>query len=274
MLKSEHPDTSRAPLTVHSNIGHGLNQRQQGLLDWVQREGFASVEALASHFDVTHQTIRRDINQLAELRLLRRFHGGAGLPSTVENVAYTARLVLLHEEKRRIARLVAEHIPDHASLFINIGTTTEEVALALAQHQGLRIITNNLNVAAAMCGNPGCEVIIAGGVVRPRDRGVTGEATIDFIRQFKVDFAVIGISAIESDGTLRDFDYREVRVAEAIIAQSRQVYLVADHSKFGRAALVRLGHVSHVTALFTDKPVPAAMASVFAEAKVAVHVAK
>jgi DeoR family glycerol-3-phosphate regulon repressor len=258
---------------VDSNITPELNGRQHRLLDWVMREGFASVEALATHFGVTHQTIRRDINELAELGLLRRFHGGAGLPSTVENVAYSARQVLLHEEKRRIARLVAEHIPDNASLFINIGTTTEEVAKALAHHEGLRVITNNLNVAAAMCGNPGCEVIIASGVVRPRDRGVTGEATIDFIRQFKVDFGVIGISAIESDGTLRDFDYREVRVAEAIIAQSRQVYLVADHSKFGRAALVRLGHVAQVTALFTDQPVPAAMQPVFSEAKTAVHVA-
>jgi DeoR family glycerol-3-phosphate regulon repressor len=254
-------------------LSPSLNQRQQDLLIWVQREGFASVEALASHFSVTHQTIRRDINQLADLKLIRRYHGGAGIPSSVENVAYSARLVLFHEEKRRIAKLMATHIPDNASLFINIGTTTEEVAKALAHHRGLRVITNNLNVAAAMCGNQECEVIIAGGVVRPRDRGITGEATMDFIRQFKVDYGVIGISGIEPDGTLRDFDYREVRVAEAIIAQSRQVYLVADHSKFGRPALVRLGHLSQVSALFTDKPVPQAMEAVFAEAKTAVHVA-
>jgi DeoR family transcriptional regulator, glycerol-3-phosphate regulon repressor len=250
-----------------------LNQRQHDLLAWVQREGYASVEALASHFTVTHQTIRRDINQLADLKLIRRYHGGAGLPSSVENVAYAARRVLFHEEKRRIAQLVARHVPERASLFVNIGTTTEEIAKALATHRGLRVITNNLNVAAAMCANPEAEVIIAGGVVRARDRGVTGEATIDFIRQFKVDFGIIGISGIEEDGTLRDFDYREVRVAEAIIAQSRQVYLAADHSKFRRPALVRLGHVSQIDALFTDQPVPASMLQVFADAGTAVHVA-
>lgn len=250
-----------------------LNQRQQDLLGWVQREGFASVEALANHFGVTHQTIRRDINQLADLKLIRRYHGGAGIPSSVENVAYSARQVLFHDEKRRIAKLVAQHIPDNASLIINIGTTTEEVAKALSRHRGLRVITNNLNVAAAMCGNPESEVIIAAGVVRPRDRGITGEATIDFIRQFKVDYGIIGISGIEQDGTLRDFDYREVRVAEAIIAQSRQVYLVADHSKFGRPSLVRLGHLSQVSALFTDQPIPSDMTQVFAEARTVVHVA-
>ena len=244
-----------------------LNQRQQELLAWVQREGFASVEALASHFSVTHQTIRRDINYLAELKLIRRYHGGAGLPSSVENMAYATRQVLFHEEKRRIAKAVAENIPNNASLFINIGTTNEEVAKALSNHRGLRVITNNLNVASVMAGNADCEVIIAGGVVRPRDKGITGEATIDFIRQFKVDFGIIGISSIELDGTLRDFDYREVRVAEAIIAQSRQVYLVADHSKLGRAALVRLAHISQIHCFFTDRPLPERMAAVLAEAK-------
>lgn len=250
-----------------------LNQRQQNLLVWVQREGFASVEALASHFGVTRQTIRRDINLLADLKLIRRYHGGAGLPYSVENMAYSMRQVLFHDEKRRIARLVAQHIPNNASLFINIGTTTEEVANSLAQHKGLRVITNNLNVANVMASNPENEVIVAAGVVRARDKGITGEATIDFIRQFKVDFGVIGISSIEPDGTLRDFDYREVRVAEAIIAQSRMVYLVADHSKFGRPALVRLGHISLIHSLFTDRPPPESMAAVFADANTTVYVA-
>ncbi len=251
-----------------------LNPRQQELLTQVQRGGFASVEALAKHFGVTHQTIRRDINLLSELQLLRRFHGGAGLPSSIENFAYNTRQTLFHDEKRRIAQLAARHIPDHSSLFINLGTTTEEVAKALGQHKDLRVITNNLNVAAVMCANPDCEIIVAGGVVRARDRGVIGELTIDFIRQFRVDFAVIGISGIEMDGTLRDFDYREVRVAEAIIAQSRKAFLVADHSKFGRQALVRLAHLSQITALFTDRPVPAEMKTVLTEAKTAVYVAE
>ena len=110
-------------------------------------------------------------------------------------------------------------------------------------------------------------------MVRSRDRGVIGESTIEFIRQFKVDFGVIGISGIELDGTLRDFDYREVRVAEAIIEQSRQVFLVADHSKFGRQALVRLADMAQITALFTDRPVPAEMAAVFSEAKTDVYIA-
>jgi DeoR family glycerol-3-phosphate regulon repressor len=250
-----------------------LNARQQELLDWVQQEGFVTVEDLAARFQVTPQTIRRDVNWLAEINLLRRYHGGVTLPTSSENVSYTARQRMFQDEKRRIAALAASHIPDQASLFINLGTTTEEVARALNRHRGLRVITNNLNVASVMSGYQECEVLVTGGVVRPWDRGVVGELAVDFIRQFKVDYALIGISSIELDGTLRDFDTREVRVAEAIIEHARSVYLVADHSKFGRPALVRLGHLNEVDALFTDAPPPAEMTEVIAAAGTEIHIA-
>ncbi|WP_369800111.1 DeoR/GlpR family DNA-binding transcription regulator [Vogesella sp. LIG4] len=241
-----------------------LNQRQKDLLAWVKREGYVSVDRLAAQFQVTTQTIRRDITLLAENRLLQRYHGGASVLSSVENVAYDARQVLMADEKRRIAQALAAEIPDNASLFINLGTTTEEVARALAQHRGLRVITNNFHIANLMCDYPDCEVLVAGGSLRKRDRGLTGEATVQFIRQFKVDYGIIGISSIEADGTLRDFDYREVLTSQAIMQQSRQVWLVADHSKFDRPAMVELGHLSQVDALFTDRPLGADMQEVLA----------
>ena len=108
------------------------------------------------------------------------------------------------------------------------------------------------------------EVIVAGGTLRARDRGIVGEATIDQIRQFRVDIGIIGISGIEADGTLVDFDYREVRVAQTIVAQSRRVYLAADHSKFGRTAMVRLADLSQVDALFTDRLPPRGLRSLMA----------
>ena len=123
-----------------------------------------------------------------------------------------------------------------------------------------------------LCDNEDFEVIVAGGVVR-KDRGVIGESTIDFIRQFKVDYAIIGISGIDRDGTLLDFDYREVRVAQAIIENSRQVVLVTDHTKFSRNPMVRLGHISEIDALFTDEPPPDEIEAALAQAKVRLYVA-
>ena len=248
-------------------------ERQERILDLTRRHGFVAIEDLARRFSVTTQTIRRDINRLCAQGALRRYHGGAGLPSSVENLAYSARQVLCLEEKRRIAALVARHVPDRASLFINIGTTNEEVARALMTHKGLHVITNNLNVAGILSGNPDFEVIVAGGVVRARDRGIVGEAALDLIGQFKVDIGVIGISGIDADGSLLDFDYREVRVAQRIMANSAQVFLAADHTKFGRNAMCRSAHVEQLDALFTDRaPAPAYRARLDA-AGVALHVA-
>lgn len=251
----------------------GLNARQREMLDLARRCGFVAIEAMARRFKVTTQTVRRDINVLCERGILHRYHGGAGVPSSVENMSYDTRQVMFLKEKQRIAKMVAARIPDRASLFVNIGTTTEEVARQLKAHQSLRIITNNLNVATILSAQPRFEVIVAGGVVRARDRGIIGEATIDFINQFKVDYAIIGISGIDADGALLDFDYQEVRVAQAIIDNARRVYLVADHSKFERSPMVRLGHVSQIDAVFTDRPLSKAMAEVFARAQTAVHVA-
>lgn len=248
-----------------------LNKRQEKIVEKVQQQGFMSVEYLTRTFNVTPQTIRRDINDLCDQGLTRRYHGGVGLASSVENVAYDTRKVLLQDEKQLIAQKVAENIPEGASVFIDIGTTTEEVARALRNHNQLRVITNDLNVATILSANPTCEVIIAGGVVRHRDRGITGEATIDFIHQFKVDYGVISISAIDLDGSLLDFDYHEVRVAQAIIENSRQVFLAADHSKFSRSALVRLGNISQVDGFFTDKLPPKEIVEILDEQNVALH---
>jgi DeoR family glycerol-3-phosphate regulon repressor len=248
-------------------------QRRRAIVELVRRQGFAPIDVLAQQFAVTPQTIRRDLNQLSVAGALQRFHGGAGLPSSVENLAYPTRQVLCLEDKQRIARLAARHVPDNASLFINIGTTTEEVAKALLQHHGLSVITNNLNVASILAGKPDFRVIVAGGVVRSRDRGLVGEATLDLIRQFKVDIGIIGISGVDLDGALLDFDYREVRVTQAIIENSRRIFLTADHTKFGRNAMVRLGSVRQIDALFTDRAPPPELAEKLREAAVAIHVA-
>jgi len=250
------------------------NPRQLELLEQVQARGSVSVEELAALFGVTLQTVRRDVKLLSDAGLLARFHGGVRVPSsTTENLAYRQRQLLNEAAKQRIAREVAKAIPEGCSLIINIGTTTEAIARELLHHKGLRVITNNLNVAAILSDNTDCEVIVAGGVVRSRDRGIVGEATVDFIRQFKADIGLIGISGIEADGSLRDFDYREVKVAQTIIEHSREVWLAADHSKFNRPAMVELAHLNQVDMLYTDAPPPSPFPALMSEAGVTCFVA-
>ena len=117
---------------------------------------------LPQHFAVTPQTIRKDLNDLCDQRLLTRIHGGALFPSGIENMEYEARRKIAADEKEAIGLAAARLIPDHASLFINIGTTTEAVSKALLDHDGLMVITNNINVANRMRVYPSIEVVIAG----------------------------------------------------------------------------------------------------------------
>ncbi|MCF8039619.1 MAG: DeoR family transcriptional regulator [Desulfohalobiaceae bacterium] len=248
-----------------------IAERENRIIELVRSNGFMAIDELSRRFSLTQQTIRRDINRISRKGLLQRHHGGAGMVSSIENVAYSTRKILCLQEKKRIARKVSEMIPDKASLCINIGTTTEEVAKALLQHHNLRVITNNLNVAVILSANESFEIIVAGGQLRNRDRAVTGQSATDFINHFKVDFGIIGISGIDQDGSLLDFDYQEVRVARAIINNSRRVFLVTDHTKFSRNAVVRLGNITEIDALFTDQPPPAEINDLLQSAGVSLH---
>jgi len=228
-------------------------RRHELIVDFVNQRGFANIEQLTSHFMVTPQTIRRDLNQLASLGQVRRHHGGASSSSSTKNSDYSDRLSFNMGAKIRIAEKVASCIPNGASLFINIGTTNEAIARALLHHEELQVVTNNLHVASILLPKEDFNVIISGGQVRSRDGGIVGEQTSDFINQFKMDFGIIGISAIHEDGSLLDYDYREVRVAQSIIKNSSKLILSADHSKFDRTALARLGHISQADYLYTDQ---------------------
>lgn len=228
--------------------------RHRAMQEFLAERGYATIEELARRFDVTPQTVRKDINTLAAAKRVQRFHGGAGMQLGSENIVYDQRKSMYREEKQRIGALVAQHIPEGASLCINIGTTTEAAARALLQHKNLRIVTNSLNVASICVRNPSFDVVVAGGTVRHRDNGIVGPSAERFIREFRVDYGIIGISGIDEEGNLLDYDYREVAVARTIIECSRHVFLVTDSSKFGRPAMVRVGKLADLTAVFSNAP--------------------
>ncbi|RTL63131.1 MAG: DeoR/GlpR transcriptional regulator [Hyphomicrobiales bacterium] len=229
-----------------------LSARQREMLDLARATGRILVDELSRRFEVSAQTIRKDLNELCDRRILTRVHGGAIVASGVENLAYEARRFVAVDEKRAIGTVAASRIPSNCSLFINIGTTTEEVAGALKGHEDLLVITNNLNVAMQLYKFPRIEVVVAGGSVRKSDGAVVGSTAIGLIQQFKVDFAIIGASAIDEEGALLDYDFREVQVAQAIIENARHVILVADSTKLSRSAPVRIAHLGQINTFVTD----------------------
>jgi len=250
-----------------------VTQRQARILEIVREEGFASIEHLAGHFDVTQQTVRRVVNQLCDQGLLRRIHGGVSLPVQNQNLAYGSRQGLNPDAKRHIAQAVSNFIPDGASLMIGLGTTPEYVAQALSHRQDLRVITNNLNVAAAFARNPDIEITIAGGTLRPFDRDIIGDMAVRFFSGFKADIGIFGVGGIDEDGSLLDFYSGEVQARQAITANCRSSLLVADVSKFGRNATVRGGHLKDCQHLFTDKQLPAAFQPIAEHYTGTIHIA-
>ncbi|MBB1273965.1 DeoR/GlpR family transcriptional regulator [Psychromonas sp. SR45-3] len=247
--------------------------RHKEIIKLVQKNGYISTDNLVEHFNVSPQTIRRDLNELADENKIRRHHGGATTQQSSVNTAYSARKVMQSHEKDSIAEALVKHIPDGATLFIDIGTTPESIAKELVKkHKDLRVVTNNINVAGILMGNEDFKVILAGGEVRNKDGGIVGEATLDFIKQFRLDFGILGISGIDYDGSLLDFDYHEVRVKKAIIENSRRIYLAVDHTKFGRNAMVNLANISELDMLITDLTPPDEIVAILKEHNIPLEV--
>lgn len=239
-----------------------ISDRQEDILDLLRAQGAVEVEELARRFGVTTQTIRNDLRDLGERGLIRRTHGGARRVDTVAGREYAERRRRLGAEKAAIGQRAAALIPNDCSVTLNIGTTTEQVARALGGHSGLTVISNNINIINELMGSRAKELVLVGGIVRQSDGAVVGEDAVEFISRYKVDFAVIGASALDTDGTVLDFDAREVSVARAILRNSRTRILVADGSKFEVSAPVRICDIAELDYFVTDRPPPPGFAEV------------
>lgn len=248
--------------------------RHPEILRIARRDGHVSVDSLAAHFDVTLQTIRRDLGALTRTGALERVHGGAVLPAGTVNLEYSARRRLNEAGKRAIGMAAAAHIGNGASVFLDIGTTSEAVARALVRHRDLMVVTNNLHVAEILRNAEAGDVTVTGGALRVADNGLVGPLTVQSIERFRFDYAVLACSAVDEAGDLLDYDLQEVQVGQALLRCSREVLLVADRSKFTRSAPVRVGSLREVNAVICDAPLPGALAALCAEAGTTVTTAE
>lgn len=228
-----------------------LGIRELEILEIARQSGKITVDGLADHFGVTVQTIRRDLTNLANAGRLERVHGGAVLPSGIRNIHYEERRQVNASEKEAMAQACAAQIPNGSALFLNIGTSTEALARALAGHDGLLVVTNNLNVMSILAANPRCTVLLTGGKPRREDGGLTGPVAVQMLEGFRFDIAILGCSAISQDGGVFDFDMDEVMVSRTAMSRSRAKWLLADHSKLQRHAPVRIGGLNNFDRMYT-----------------------
>lgn len=226
--------------------------RQSAILETAQSRGRVMVDELADILRVSAHTVRRDINALCAQGKLRRLHGGAEFIEGSSNLPYSARTSLNVAAKQRIAAHVAQMIPDGVTLFFSIGTTPAVVAAALAEREGLTVITNNLNAAMALSHAPGARIVIPGGELRLPDGDILGPLAQDLFAAYRADFAIYGAAGIDSDGSLLDFHTPEVRIRQRARENARHSIFVADSSKFGRRAPAIGGHLDEADHIVTE----------------------
>jgi DeoR family glycerol-3-phosphate regulon repressor len=236
------------------------NDRQNEILSLLTQQDRVEVEDLARRFGVSLQTVRTDLRDLSARGQLSRVHGGAVRISSAANRGYAERHSLNASGKRAMAALASDVIPENCSIALNVGTSTEQVARALSGHKGLTVLSNNINIINMMMGMEARDLILVGGTIRQSDGAIVGEEAVDFINRYKVDYAVIGASAMDADGAILDHDAREVSVARAILRNARTRILMCDGSKFDRSAPVRICALAELDFVITDRPVPAEFA--------------
>ena len=229
------------------------NKRHGEIMEMLAREGEVSVQALARHFGVSVMTIRRDLSHLSRSGRISRTHGGA-LPSRagVIEFAYHEKRDRNAAAKQAIARRIADMVEPGTAVSLDTGTTTLEVARALAGMEGITVLTSSLSIAAVLYPSEGIELVLLGGTVRKHSPDLTGELTEDNLTRFRVHLAVLGADAVKPDGIFTT-DISIARVSRAMIVSADHVVLAVDSSKFTQTAFVKCTDLDRVDCVVTDE---------------------
>lgn len=221
-----------------------LTDRQREIVEMVESQGFVTIEQLADGFDVSAQTVRRDIIALDAMGMLQRFHGGAGIGgSAAVRLGHGQKRLVAQDAKREMAAAAAQLVSPGVCLYIDVGTTTEAAAVELNACEGLTVFTNSFHVAAVF--DPGChDVHVLGGTVAGKDGSMVGETIVTQLLDLRLDLAMIGCSGIEADGSVMDFDPRKIAVKQAAMRVANRTCLLATKDKFGRTARARFANLT------------------------------
>lgn len=252
------------------------DSRHHRILDVLTRRGYAAIDELVASFGVTPQTIRRDLQDLADQGLLRRHHGGASALSSIANTDYVRRHVENADEKRRIAQAAARLVTPGSSVFLTPGTTIEALAEAMVEEGtgDLRVVTNSTVAARTLGAAASVSVLLTGGAWQPNNQALAGPAAAAFAERYRCDFAMTSCGGIDADGWLLEFRDEEVVVAKAMLANARRRILLVDHTKFNRVASSKLARIDEMTTVVTDRTPAPAMAKRLRAAKCEVVVAE
>jgi len=233
-------------------------ERQQEILALTHEIGRVEVADLATRFNVTGETIRRDLSDLQERRLVRRVHGGAVAWETSGFEPLVAvRKDLQDDEKRRLAKRAIEELPDTGSIIVDSGSTLTFFAEAIPADNSLRVVTNSLLTAQVLAEHPSSEVIVIGGKVRSNTLAMVDASAVAALEPMRVDTLFVSSDGLTPSHALTTPYRQEAALKQAMIRSARRVVALVDHSKFGQEHFIRFAAWSDIDVLITNTEAPA-----------------
>ncbi len=239
-------------------------ERQQKILELVVEAGQISIAEICQRFEVSEMTARRDLTRLDRQGLLRRVHGGAirSLGRSYEP-PFSSRAAKNQQLKKKIGLRAAELIFDGDSIALDVGTTTLEIVQGLKERRDLTVVTSCLQIAndivATLSIESNVRLIIAGGIVRPRELSMVGAIAEQVYADLHVDKAFLGIGGISLDDGLTEFNMEDSRVKQQLIRSAQEIIVVADSTKFGQTTFTSVAEIEAVDRIVTDSRAPEEM---------------
>jgi DeoR/GlpR family transcriptional regulator of sugar metabolism len=250
------------------------HHRREKILELLIEDGSAKVLDLAKLFKVTEVTIRQDLEKLEKEDLIIREHGGAFLKNVKDQVKAFS---LSHQEnldkKELIATKCLEYIESGDTIILDSGSTTTEVAKKLKGFKNLTVITNALNIALLLGGEPGIEVIVTGGEFKPPTLSLTGQKAADFFKGLNVQKLFLATAGISLKAGLTYPSISDIVVKKAMIEAAETTYLVADSTKIGKSAFASLGALSLIDYIITDEGIEEKHKQVFKDNEIELIIA-
>ncbi len=229
-------------------------ERQQVILELIEKNGQIEVADLVERFDVSEMTIRRDLDVLDRKGLLRRVHGGAvSNRGRSYEPSFLSRSVKNIEEKKRIGKAAANLIQSGDSILLDVGTTTLEIARHLHHRQNLTIITPCFQIASILVEYPGIRLILTGGILRPGELSLVGHLAERAIRDFYVDKLFLGAAGVDLEAGFTEFNLEDTLIKQVMLSRAKDITVVADSSKFGQVAFTAIAPLQAANRIITDK---------------------
>ena len=231
-----------------------ISERHQRIYELLRKHKNLSIDRLSSILEISKMTVRRDLDRLIEKGIVQRVHGGAIISRTNEyEPPYLIRSLEMMQEKQMIGRLAASLIKDNAVIIVDIGSTLLELIRNIPENNNITVITNWIPVAVELSKKRGLfNLVLVGGKVFTDELSIVGGYPEEMLKDFNADIVFLGVGGISDKFGITDFNMDEVQVKKQMINSSREVIVLADHSKFGRIAPIKITDIKSIDKIITD----------------------